>query len=117
MNRLAFYVTSAFTSGQLRQYGRRQDIFLQSVNSGEQLMLRLRLEHRCNEHYIFKEINNRHKLHVTLSDDSIFYVCHGSYFVLGERFISLWEAMQHCIDLSNYDWIKKKNTEKHDFLN
>lgn len=71
MNRLAFYVTSAFTSGQLRQYGRRQDIFLQSVNSGEQLMLRLRLEHRCNEHFIFKEINNRHKLHVTLSDDSI----------------------------------------------
>lgn len=72
VNRLAFYVTSAFTSGHPRQYGRRQDIFFQSVNSGEQLMLCLRLEPICNDHYIFKSFINRHKLHVILSDVSVF---------------------------------------------
>lgn len=103
VNRLAFYVTSAFTSGHPRQYGRRQDIFLQSVNSGEQLMLCLRLEPICNDHYIFKNFINRHKLHVILSDVSVF-----TYFVVGERFISLWQAMQQCIDLS-IDHCTKKN--------
>lgn len=107
VNRLAFYVTSAFTSGHPRQYGRRQDIFLQSVNSGEQLMLCLRLEPICNDHHIFKDFKNRHKLHVILSDVFRVYVCHGSYFVVGERFISLWQAMQQCIELSIYHRAKK----------